>query len=73
MIKTEIIDNYVRTYSDIGMMIYGGMPEDNYSEAFDPVDSGRTYIEVDDPDQNATEENYRKALENLGVELNEDR
>ena len=73
MIKTENTGNYIHTYSDIGMQIYGGVPEGYYSEAYDPIGSGRTYTEVEDPDQNATEENYRRALENLGVELNEDK
>ena len=49
MIKTEIIDNLVKTYSDQGMKIHGGMPEGDYDEAFDPIDSGRTYTETNIP------------------------
>jgi len=49
MIKTEIIGNFVKTYSDIGMKIHGGMPEGDYDEAYDPIDSGRTYTETDIP------------------------
>lgn len=49
MIKTEIIGNLVKTYSDIGMKIHGGFPEGDYDEAYDPIDSGRTYTETDIP------------------------
>lgn len=49
MIKTEIINNLVHTWSDSGMKIHGGMPEDDYDEAYDPIDSGRTYVETDIP------------------------
>lgn len=49
MIKTEIIGNLVKTYSDIGMKIHGGMPEGDYDETYDPIDSGRTYVETDIP------------------------
>jgi len=49
MIKTEIIGNFVKTYSDQGMKIHGGMPEADYDEAYDPINSGRTYVETDIP------------------------
>lgn len=53
MIKTETITinnkQYVRTYSDAGMMIHGGMPEGDYDEAVDPAELGRTYVETDIP------------------------
>lgn len=53
MIKTEllIIDEkeYIRTYSDAGFMVYGGVPEAEYSEAIDPAELGRTYVETDIP------------------------
>lgn len=49
MIKTEIIGNLVKTYSDLGMKIHGGVPEADYDEAYDPIDSGRTYVETDIP------------------------
>lgn len=51
MIKTEQIRlngvDYTRTYSDRGMMIEreGAV----YSEAIDPLGSGRTYTETDTP------------------------
>lgn len=56
MIKTEIIGNLIKTYSDIGMKIHGGMPEGDYDEAYDPIDSGRTYTETDIPIEDATAE-----------------
>lgn len=57
MIKTEIIGNLVRTYSDLGVKIHGGMPEADYDEAYDPIDSGRTYVETDIPiEEDATAE-----------------
>ena len=51
MIKTETITirdrQMARTYSDAGMMIErDGV---RYSEAVDPIGSGRTYTETDDP------------------------
>lgn len=53
MIKTETFTigdkQFVRTYSDKGMMIHGGSPEADYSEALDPADLGRTYNETDIP------------------------
>ena len=38
-----------RTYSDAGMMIEQVGTGARYSEAIDPADSGRTYIETDEP------------------------
>ena len=53
MIRTEHFTvneiDYVRTYSDSGMMIHGGSPEGDYSEACDPAELGRTYTETDIP------------------------
>ena len=53
MIKTETItiggNQFIRTYSDKGMMIHGGSPEADYSEALDPAELGRTYTETDIP------------------------
>lgn len=51
MIKTETITirgrQMARTYSDAGMMIErAGV---RYSEAVDPIGSGRTYTETDEP------------------------
>ena len=59
MIKTETITigdkQYVRTYSDAGMMIHGGVPEADYDEAVDPAELGRTYVETDIPIEGETE------------------
>jgi hypothetical protein len=53
MIKTENITisgkAFIRTYSDRGMMIHGGSPVADYTEALDPADLGRTYTETDIP------------------------
>lgn len=53
MIKTETLTigdkQFIRTYSDTGMMIHGGMPEGDYSEAIDPAELGRIYVETDIP------------------------
>ncbi len=53
MIRTETITvgekTFIRTYSDKGMMIHGGSPEADYSEALDPAELGRTYTETDIP------------------------
>ena len=60
---------YAYTYSDSGFMIErDGM---RYSEAVDPLDSGRVYTETDEPvevSKEATEEDYKAALKILGVE-----
>ena len=41
--------DFIRTYSDAGVLIHGGSPEGDYSEACDPADLGRTYTETDIP------------------------
>lgn len=51
MIKTEQVEingtEFIKTYSDQGVMIEReGLV---YSEAIDPIGSGRTYIETDMP------------------------
>ena len=40
---------FIRTYSDAGMLIHGGMPEADYSEACDPAEFNRQYTETDIP------------------------
>ena len=40
---------FIRTYSDLGMMIHGGSPEGDYIEAVDPAELGRTYTETNIP------------------------
>lgn len=55
MIKTEVLENVIHTWSDLGMKIHGGYPEGDYDEAYDPIDSGRTYVETNIPvDEDAT-------------------
>ena len=62
MIKTEIIGNYTYTYSDLGVKIHGGFPEGDYDEAYDPIDSGRTYVETDIPIEESTAEDIVNIL-----------
>ena len=64
---------YDYAYSDSGYMIErDGL---RYSEAVDPLDSGRIYTETDEPveieTREATEEDYKAALKILGVETEE--
>ena len=51
MIKIEVVTirdkQYQRTWSDAGMMIE--RDGERYSEAVDPLNSGRTYTETDEP------------------------
>ena len=53
MIRTERIyvngRTLVRTYSDANLMIRQDSTGNIYSEAVDPVGSGRTYAETDTP------------------------
>ena len=50
MIVQELLEGgFVKTYSDIGMMIQGGFPEGLYEYAIDPVSTHRNYIETDIP------------------------
>lgn len=49
IIQEQISETMVRTYSDKGVMIHGGYPEADYSEAIDPISAGRTYIETEIP------------------------
>lgn len=72
MIKTETVTingrEYIRTWSDLSMMIEreGAL----YEEAIDPIDSGRTYTETDQPiihEGEAEEADYLAALERFGV------
>ena len=56
MIKTELLRDgtLIKHYSDAGMLIErDGV---RYCEAIDPVDSGREYIETDEPIEKPEEE-----------------
>ena len=59
MIKTETITingrTFVRTYSDANRMIRQDGTGAVYSEAYDPVGSGRTYTETEDEIATATD------------------
>ena len=62
---------YDYAYSDSGYMIErDGL---RYSEAVDPLDSGRVYTETDEPIEigadEATMEDYQDALKEFGVEV----
>ena len=46
---------FIRTYSDSGYMIHGGVPESDYAEAIDPAEFGRTYTETNIPIENDVE------------------
>ena len=64
---------YDYAYSDSGYMIErGGV---RYSEAIDPLDSGRLYTETEEPAEVGTKEesveDYKSALKILGVETEE--
>ena len=64
---------FAYTYSDSGNMIErDGV---RYSEAVDPLDSGRLYTETDEPidvgTKEETVEDYKAALQILGVETEE--
>lgn len=62
---------YDYTYSDAGMMIERNGAR--YSEAIDPLNSGREYTETDEPNETvneeATEADYQNALREMGVEV----
>ena len=68
MIKTEAITingrTLVRTYSDANRMIKQDGTGAVYSEAYDPVDSGRTYTETEEEiPTEADSADYKTAFE----------
>lgn len=60
---------FIRTYSDEGREVIGGFPNGNYDEAVDPAEYGRTYIEGEYIDHDASPEDYEEALERLGMDV----
>lgn len=76
MIKVETVTingrTFTRTYSDSGYMIKQDGTGAVYSEAYDPVDSGRTYTETEEEIvTEADTEDYKTAFEILtgGIEV----
>ena len=76
MIKSETITingrAFVRTYSDANLMIRQDSTGNIYSEAVDPVGSGRTYTETEEEIPTATAAaDYKTAFEILigGIEV----
>lgn len=74
IIYENIEKNLVRAYSDKHVKIHGGNPESDYDEAIDPADLKREYTETDIPieTEDATIDDYKQALTELGVELDEE-
>ena len=74
MIYTEIVTirgkQFRRTYSDTYTLMRDG---EEFTEAVDPLDSGRVYTETDEPidkgTDEATMEDYQTALNEFGVEV----
>ena len=57
---------YDYTYSDSGFMIErGGV---RYSEAVDPLGSGRVYTETEEPIENGTDDAVKTLFDRYGVE-----
>ncbi len=71
IIYEDLQNNLVKSYSDKGFYIRGGMPESEYTEAIDLKSQNRKYVETDKeiPEKEATVEDYQKKLQELGVEL----
>lgn len=46
IIRDQISELLVKTYSDKNVYIHGGFPEADYAEAIDPANINRTYTET---------------------------
>ena len=57
--------DFIKTYSDAGMLIHGGSPEADYAEACDPAEFNRTYTEtnipIDEGEETPEEDEYAQA------------
>lgn len=60
---------FVRTFSDAGRYVFGGMPEGEYVEANDPADFHRSYTEGRVIEDDADVADYQNALNRLGVKV----
>ena len=71
IIYEDLQNNLVKSYSDKGFYIRGGMPESEYTEAIDLKSQNRKYVETDKkiPVREATIEDYQNKLRELGVEI----
>ena len=49
IIRENVGNDLVKTYSDRRVLIKGGFPEGYYDEAYDPISANRTYVETDIP------------------------
>ena len=47
--------DFIRTYSDKGVKVHGGVPEADYDDVCDPAEFGRTYTETDIPIEGETD------------------
>lgn len=71
IIYEDLQNNLVKSYSDKGFYIRGGMPESEYTEAIDLKSQNRKYVETDKKitEKEATVEDYQQKLQELGVEI----
>jgi hypothetical protein len=60
---------FVRTFSDEGRYVVGGVPEGEYAEANDPAEFHRSYTEGRVIEDDADVADYQNALSRLGVEV----
>ena len=69
MIQTENITirerHFIHTYSDAGMKIRQNETGVIYDDAYDPIDSGRTYTETDEPIEPDDSENVDDIIDEL--------
>lgn len=81
MIKTETValngQQFLHTFSDSNFYLERAGVK--YEEAYDPIGTGRTYTETSEEivlpveeDTEATIEDYKEALTELGVNVNEE-
>lgn len=82
MIKTETVElmgkQFLHTFSDSGFYIV--RDEVKYEDAYDPIGTGRIYTETTEEivlpveeDTEATIDDYKEALTELGVNVNEEK